>query len=369
MDPKKYILEKINSGPLFKHFERDYSVFFLSSINDAHTIANQPKYGHDGLTLTMMVYRDKISSYYRLEQDNEVYLKNIADNIAKDKSIKDEIFNGYTEVCEKMKGLYGQIDTKEHFEPAFIEELSEAINRLIPYQILIMHRADSFVKAFEKTPEMPDEIYAIRKKYEAVFGSFETKFELLCGKIIKSRSLNMTLEDFKYLTAEDITRVIKTSTRPDSLIEERKVGIIVNYLPSVEILTGSDAKEIFDAIHQNEEKYHPTENANSEVKGKTVFGTGKVTGKCRVIIDYDKIEDLEEGEILVAPSTLPKYNNVYKRAKAIITNEGGILAHASIFCREFKIPGIVGTKIGTKVFKNRDTIELDTDNGVVRIIK
>src|SRR3989344_5770856 len=245
MSTKSYILEKIKSGPIFKHFERDYSVFFLSSINDTHTVTNQLKYGDGGLTLAMMVYRNKVSSYYRLEQDNEVYLKNIADNIAKDKTIKDEIFSGYTEACEKMKKLYEQIDNQETFKPLFIEELSKAVNGLIPYQILIMHRADSFVKAFEKTPEMPDEIYAIRKKYEAVFGSFETKFELLCGKIIKSRSLNMTLEDFKYLTAEDITRVIKTSTRPDSLIEERKVGIIVNYLPSVEILTGSDAKEIF----------------------------------------------------------------------------------------------------------------------------
>ena len=130
----------------------------------------------------------------------------------------------------------------------------------------------------------------------------------------------------------------------------------------------TDAKEILDAIHQNEEKYHPVANINNEIKGKTVFGSGKVTGKCHIITDYDKIEDLQEGEILVVPSTLPKYNNVYKRAKAIITNEGGVLAHASIFCREFKIPGIVGTKIATKVIKDGDFVEVDADNGIVKIL-
>lgn len=363
------ILKKINSRPIFKHFERDYSVFFLYSIGNTHTITNQLKYGNDGLALAMMTFRNNISCYYRLEQDNEVYLKNIADNIAKDKSIKDEIFNGYTESCEKMKKLYEQIDTEESFESSFIEELSQTINKLIPYQILIMHRTDSFVKAFEETPEMPDEIYAIRKKYESVFGQFETKFEVLCKKIIDSRKLDMTNADFKYLTAKDIIDGMKTGEKPMELIEERKSGVVINYLPQLEMITGSDAQNIFTAIRENEEKYHPVENFNNEIKGKTVFGTGKVTGKCHVITDYDKTEELQEGEILVAPSTLPKYNHIYKRAKAIITNEGGVLAHASIFCREFKIPGIVGTKIATDVIKTGDLIELDADKGIVKILK
>ena len=34
-----------------------------------------------------------------------------------------------------------------------------------------------------------------------------------------------------------------------------------------------------------------------------------------------------------------KYEHYYKGAKAIIADEGGMLSHAAIFCREFKIPG------------------------------
>ncbi|MSU54351.1 MAG: hypothetical protein EXS48_00725 [Candidatus Staskawiczbacteria bacterium] len=368
MNTKKYILDRINSGPLFKHFERDYSVFFLSSMGDTHTVANQPKYGNGGLTFAMMTFKNNVCCYYRLEQDNEVYLKNIADNIAKDTSIKDEIFHNYSLACEKILGIYQQIEVQENFGKSFIENLSKTINQLIPYQILILHRTDSFVTAFEKTSEVPDEIYVIRKKYESAFGLFETRFELLCKKIVKKLE-DVTVEDLKCLTALEIIELMEGGKRPSELIKKRKLLTIVNYLPNVEILTGPDTEVILQAIHDNESKYHPSENFTGEIKGKTVFGTGKVIGKCHVISDYDTIEELKEGEILVVPSTLPKYNNVYKRAKAIITDEGSVLAHASIFCREFKITGIVGTKIATKVLKDGDLVEVDADKGIVKIIK
>jgi len=54
---------------------------------------------------------------------------------------------------------------------------------------------------------------------------------------------------------------------------------------------------------------------------------------------------------------------------AIIADEGGILSHIAIFCREFKKVGMAGTKIATKVLKDGDEVEVDADNGVVRIIK
>ena len=56
-----------------------------------------------------------------------------------------------------------------------------------------------------------------------------------------------------------------------------------------------------------------------------------------------------------------------KKAKAIVTDEGGITSHAAVISRELKIPCVIGTKIATKVLKNNDLVEVDADNGVVRI--
>ena len=43
-------------------------------------------------------------------------------------------------------------------------------------------------------------------------------------------------------------------------------------------------------------------------------------------------------------------------------------SHTAIVAREFKIPCIVKTNIGTKVVKDGDELEVDASNGVVKIL-
>jgi pyruvate,water dikinase len=66
--------------------------------------------------------------------------------------------------------------------------------------------------------------------------------------------------------------------------------------------------------------------------------------------------------------TSPDYVPAMKRAKAIITDEGGLLSHAAIMSREFGKPCIIGTKIATKILKDGMMVEVDADKGIVRII-
>ena len=54
-----------------------------------------------------------------------------------------------------------------------------------------------------------------------------------------------------------------------------------------------------------------------------------------------------------------------KKAKAIITDHGGMTSHAAIVSRELSIPCIVGTKIATRVLKDGDLVEVDAERGVV----
>ena len=44
-------------------------------------------------------------------------------------------------------------------------------------------------------------------------------------------------------------------------------------------------------------------------------------------------------------------------------------SHAAIVSRELGIPCVVGTKTGTKAFKDGDLVEVDADKGIVRKIK
>ncbi|MFA7662663.1 MAG: PEP/pyruvate-binding domain-containing protein, partial [Patescibacteria group bacterium] len=106
----------------------------------------------------------------------------------------------------------------------------------------------------------------------------------------------------------------------------------------------------------------------NELRG-TVARKGKVTGKVKIILDSESNKDFKVGEILVTSMTRPEFVFLMKKSAAIITNEGGISCHAAIISRELNIPCIIGTKIATQVLKDGDLVEVDADNGVVRILE
>lgn len=106
----------------------------------------------------------------------------------------------------------------------------------------------------------------------------------------------------------------------------------------------------------------------TSIKGVSAY-QGKVIGKVRKIITKKDISKLLSGEVLVAETTYPDHVPIMKLACAFVTDEGGITCHAAIVARELKKPCIVGTKIATQVLKDGDMVEVDADNGVVKIIK
>jgi phosphoenolpyruvate synthase/pyruvate phosphate dikinase len=103
------------------------------------------------------------------------------------------------------------------------------------------------------------------------------------------------------------------------------------------------------------------------LKGNSAF-PGKVIGICRVIKNY-KSAEIAEGEILVTGMTDPNFVPLMKKAGAIVTDGGGLLCHAAIVARELQKPCVIGTKFGTKTFKDGDLVEVDADNGVVRVLE
>jgi pyruvate,water dikinase len=97
--------------------------------------------------------------------------------------------------------------------------------------------------------------------------------------------------------------------------------------------------------------------------------SGKVTGKVRVCLNMESIKMFQEWEILVASMTRPEYIGAMKKSIGIITDEWWITCHAAIVARELKKPCIIWTKIATQVLKDGDLVEVDADNGVVRVLE
>ena len=70
---------------------------------------------------------------------------------------------------------------------------------------------------------------------------------------------------------------------------------------------------------------------------------------------------------MVCEMTVPTWVPLFATVKAIVADSGGILSHCAIVAREFHLPAVVGTRVGTEVIKDGMTITVDGTKGMVRI--
>lgn len=110
------------------------------------------------------------------------------------------------------------------------------------------------------------------------------------------------------------------------------------------------------------------------IKGDSVY-PGNVKGNVRIANklfsdkDYSKfINTLRKGDIIVAPMTSPNLMPAFSLVSGVITDEGGLMSHAALVSREKRVPCVVGTKKATQVLKDGMKIELNADDGIVKII-
>lgn len=119
----------------------------------------------------------------------------------------------------------------------------------------------------------------------------------------------------------------------------------------------------------------------NEKNGNSLRGVvacrGMVRGFARVIEpnydNYDKlaidIDEMKKGEILISESTSPDLFAAFEKSAAVVTNQGGMGSHAATLSRELGIPCIVGTEKATKIIKTGFLIEVNANEGYVKVIK
>jgi phosphohistidine swiveling domain-containing protein len=92
---------------------------------------------------------------------------------------------------------------------------------------------------------------------------------------------------------------------------------------------------------------------------------GRATGSVRVIRGAHEFDQLQSGEILVAPLTAPAWTPLFTRAAAVVTDVGSAASHASIIAREYGIPAVVGCGDGTARLRTGMRVTVDGGTGNV----
>jgi pyruvate,water dikinase len=92
---------------------------------------------------------------------------------------------------------------------------------------------------------------------------------------------------------------------------------------------------------------------------------GRASGQVQVILDVKDIASFKKGGVLVTKMTTPDWLPAMSKAAAIVTDSGGMTAHAAIVSRELGIPCVVGTGNATSVLRNGQVVTVDGSLGVV----
>ena len=92
---------------------------------------------------------------------------------------------------------------------------------------------------------------------------------------------------------------------------------------------------------------------------------GTAQGTARVVTSQADFDRVLPGDILVCASSNPSWVPLFAIIGGVVTDTGGVLAHAAVVAREFGVPAVVGTGTGTQLIRDGQTVRIDGRAGVV----
>lgn len=238
---------------------------------------------------------------------------------------------------------------------------------------------------FSKNPSTDEEDVII----ESVFGLGEgiVSGQITPDKYVVSRDLE--IKDTKIATKK--TAITRTSSGENSkvkLSEEKSKR---------QVLSSYEIKRLADFALKLEEHFNKPQDIEFAIEGEDIYivqtrpittsskkqeDTGKKiegeilleglaaspgisSGKVKVIEDLSDLSKIKKGDILVTEMTNPDMVVAMQRSSGIITDEGGLTAHAAIVSREMGIPCVVGTGEATQKLEDGQEVTVDGFKGKI----
>jgi phosphohistidine swiveling domain-containing protein len=107
-------------------------------------------------------------------------------------------------------------------------------------------------------------------------------------------------------------------------------------------------------------------------EGGVVSGVGAsagvVEGRVRLVMDAADDVDIDDGDILVCPTTDPSWVSLMMVASALVIDLGAAVSHGAIVARELGVPCVIGTGNGTRVLHDGDLVRVDGGAGTVEVL-
>jgi rifampicin phosphotransferase len=218
-------------------------------------------------------------------------------------------------------------------------------------------------------PLTEDHAFWIDQSGIAVFRRFVVEL----GKRLVAKGSIAEPEDVHYLFVDELRQAVKDGTDCQAIAAQRRADMVewakVTPPPVLGTPPPPQPDPFMDAIVVRLLGITPPEENPDPKLIRGVAGSGGVvTGKAVVVRSLAEAADIDEGAIVVCEMTLPPWVPLFSIAGAFVTDTGGVLSHCAIVAREFGLPCVVGTQIGTAVIKNGQMITVDGNAGTVALL-
>jgi pyruvate,water dikinase len=70
----------------------------------------------------------------------------------------------------------------------------------------------------------------------------------------------------------------------------------------------------------------------------------------------------------VAPFTDPGWTPLLNVAAGVVTENGGLLSHAAVICREYAVPAVLNVTAATRLLRDGQKVRLDGEQGYVDVL-
>jgi pyruvate,water dikinase len=176
-------------------------------------------------------------------------------------------------------------------------------------------------------------------------------------------------EDIFFLTRAEVLTMVPPSTSGSlrAQVSERRQTWNKQRALTPPLVLGQIPRALMQGIGQLEAALAPRCAAPDAILHGLPASPGQATGPVRIIRTPAEFDRLQVGDVLVAPATTPAWTPLFARAAAVITDTGGVLAHASLVAREYGIPSVVATRDATVRLCEGQSVQVDGLTGVISV--
>lgn len=177
------------------------------------------------------------------------------------------------------------------------------------------------------------------------------------GELLVESGVLVESDDIFYLTLDELAAPL--SAEVQDLVDRRRKRRELYAKVDVPAMWKGNPTPILPGDHNDDEQ---------DVVTGIGVSAGVVEGIVRVVED-PSFAEVQQDEILVAPTTDPSWSTVMFMSKALIVDIGGALSHAAVVARELGYPCVVNTRTGTKALRSGDRVRVNGGTGVVTVLE